>query len=149
KQGQAVINKFHNEVPFIRELAQKVERKAKNVGTIVTLLGRHIHFTKDELGNFEWTYKALNRLIQGGSADQMKKAMVIADQLGIKMQLQVHDELDFSSRSPAERAELAQAMRDAVPLLVPSVVDEESGDSWGEINEEGRVQCQEFYGAAA
>ena len=148
-QGQAVINKFHEEVPFIRELARKCEKKAKNVGKITTLLGRGIHFEKDDLGNFEFTYKALNRLIQGGSADQMKQAMIIADQLGIKIQLQVHDELDFSSKSPAHAEELAQAMRDAVPLLVPSVVDTESGDSWGEINEEGRVQCQEFYGVAA
>ena len=148
-QGQAVINKFHEEVPFIRELARKCEKKAKNVGIITTLLGRGIHFEKDDLGNFEYTYKALNRLIQGGSADQMKQAMVIADKLGIKIQLQVHDELDFSSKSPAHAEELAQAMRDAVELLVPSVVDIESGDSWGEINEEGRAQCEEFYGRAA
>lgn len=147
-QGQAVIDNFHENVPFIRELARKCEKKAKHVGIITTILGRALHFEKDDLGNFEYTYKALNRLIQGGSADQMKKAMIIADQLGIKLQLQVHDELDFSSRSAKEAKELADAMRDAVPLLVPSVVDIESGDSWGEINEEGRAQCKEFYGKA-
>lgn len=148
-QGQAVINKFHEEVPFIRQLAQKCVRKAKNVGVITTLLGRGVHFEKDDLGNFEYTYKALNRLIQGGSADQMKKAMIVADSLGIKIQLQVHDELDFSSKSPEHAAELAAAMRDATKLLVPSVVDTESGPSWGEINKEGRAQCQEFYKGAA
>ena len=61
-----------------------------------------IHFPVDDFGNFDWTHKALNRLIQGGSADQMKKAMIDADEAGIRLQLQVHDEVDFSARSMDE-----------------------------------------------
>jgi DNA polymerase I-like protein with 3'-5' exonuclease and polymerase domains len=146
-EGQSLINQFNDTVPFVRALARECEKKAAVKGLIRTLLGRAIHFPVDDLGNFDWTHKALNRLIQGGSADQMKKAMVLADRAGIRIQLQVHDELDFSARTKEEANHLADIMRDAVPLLVPSKVDLEMGPSWGEIDEKGRAQCQEFYTA--
>lgn len=145
EEGQRILDQFDNRMPFVRQLNQQVERKAKKRGEIRTLLGRAIHFPTDDNGNFDWTHKALNRLIQGGSADQMKKAMVDADEAGIRLQLQVHDEVDFSARSMEEAERLAQIMRDAVPLRVPSRVDLECGKSWGEIDEKGRRQCQEFY----
>ena len=62
-----------------------------------------------------------------------QKAMVDADDAGIPLQLQVHDELDFSAESPDQMQYLAEIMRDAVPCNVPAVVDVESGPSWGEI----------------
>ncbi len=145
-KGQSILDQFDNRMPFVRQLNKQVADKAKKRGEIRTLLGRAIHFPTDDYGNFDWTHKALNRLIQGGSADQMKKAMVDADEAGIRLQLQVHDEVDFSARSMEEAEKLAQIMRDAVPLRVPSRVDLECGRSWGEIDDKGRQQCQEFYG---
>jgi DNA polymerase I-like protein with 3'-5' exonuclease and polymerase domains len=144
-EGQAILNQFDERMPFVRQLNKMVEKKAKRRGEIRTLLGRVIHFPTDEYGNFDWTHKALNRLIQGGSADQMKKAMIDADAAGIRLQLQVHDEVDFSATSMAEAEKLAQIMRDAVSLGVPSRVDLECGPSWGEIDEKGRKQCEDFY----
>ena len=46
-----------------------------------------------------WTYKALNRLIQGSSADMTKKAMVDLHEQGIVSHIQVHDELNCSVES--------------------------------------------------
>ena len=44
-----------------------------------------------------YTYKALNRLIQGSAADMTKKAMIeLHKNLGIVPHIQVHDELDIS-----------------------------------------------------
>ena len=41
-----------------------------------------------------FTYKALNKLIQGSAADMTKKAMVqISYERGILPQIQIHDEL--------------------------------------------------------
>ena len=67
----------------------------------------------------------------------MKKAMILADKEGFRIQLQVHDELDFSCRNDNEAKELAEVMLGAVELRVPSKVDLESGPSWGEIKEKG------------
>ena len=43
-----------------------------------------------------FTYKALNRLIQGSAADMTKKAMIELHKEGITPHIQVHDELDIS-----------------------------------------------------
>ena len=43
-----------------------------------------------------FTYKALNRLIQGSAADQTKQAMIDCYKAGYKPLLQIHDELCFS-----------------------------------------------------
>ena len=43
-----------------------------------------------------YTYKALNRLIQGSSADQTKQAMLDCYNQGHLPMLQIHDELCFN-----------------------------------------------------
>ena len=79
-----------------------------------------------------YTYKGLNRLIQGSAADQTKAAMVALKREGFNLLLQVHDEIAISveSREEAERA--SQVMQEAVKLEVPSVVDVEIGTTWGD-----------------
>ncbi len=144
-EGKAVMSKFNSTVPYIAELKKRAVDKAEKTGVIRTLLGRAIHFPTDGVGNFDWTYKALNRLIQGGSADQMKQAMIDADEAGLKIQIQIHDELDMSTRNREESNLLAEVMTHAVKLKVPTKVDLEIGPSFGEINEKGLKMCKEFY----
>ncbi len=136
-EGQALLNLFDSKVPFIKELARRAENRAKSRGWIKTVLGRHQRFPvkKDGSGSFDWTHKALNKLIQGSSADQTKKAMVMADEAGIRLQLQVHDELDFTIWSREEAEHCAEIMRTCVPCNVPAKVDIETGPNWGEISE--------------
>jgi DNA polymerase I-like protein with 3'-5' exonuclease and polymerase domains len=43
-----------------------------------------------------YTYKALNKLIQGSAADMTKKAMLDLYNEGIIPHIQIHDELDIS-----------------------------------------------------
>jgi DNA polymerase I-like protein with 3'-5' exonuclease and polymerase domains len=100
---------------------------------------------KDEEGNpkknYWWknptrrafTYKALNRLIQGSAADMTKKAMVELYKEGIIPHIQVHDELDISVINDLEAAKIKDIMENAVDLEVPNKVDYESGPNWGEI----------------
>jgi len=80
-----------------------------------------------------FTYKALNKLIQGSAADMTKKAMVELYKEGILAHIQVHDELDFSIESDAQADKIKQIMEHAVDLEVPNKVDYESGPNWGEI----------------
>lgn len=130
-EGQRLLDTFDSKVPFVKKLAKACEARAKAVGYITTLSGRRCRFPKDRDGNFDWTHKGLNRLIQGSSADQTKAAMVALDAAGFDMIIQVHDEIAFSIRDPKEGEAAAEIMRTCVPLELPSKVDVEIGPSWG------------------
>ena len=80
-----------------------------------------------------YTYKALNRLIQGSAADMTKKAMIELHKEGIIPHVQVHDELDISIGSEKEAQRIKDIMEGAVELEVPNKVDYEFGKNWGEI----------------
>jgi len=80
-----------------------------------------------------FTYKALNKLIQGSAADMTKKAMVDLYKEGLIGHIQIHDELDFSIESDAQANKIKQIMEHAVELKVPNKVDYECGPNWGEI----------------
>jgi DNA polymerase I-like protein with 3'-5' exonuclease and polymerase domains len=80
-----------------------------------------------------FTYKALNKLIQGSAADMTKKAMVNLYKEGLIGHIQIHDELDFSIESESQAKKIKDIMENAVDLKVPNKVDYESGPNWGEI----------------
>jgi len=81
-----------------------------------------------------YTYKALNRLIQGSSADQTKKAMVDCYAAGLCPMLTVHDELCFNILNEEEVEKIKDIMMNCVPdLKVPFDVDVELVNNWGEV----------------
>ena len=146
--------KFHANVPFVKQLMEQATRKADHIGYLRTLLGRRCRFDLWEPRAFgihkalplweaekeygrdlkrAWTYKALNRLIQGSSADMTKKAMVDLYEEGIIAHIQVHDELNCSIDSDREKNKIKEVMENTVELKVPLKVDAEIGPSWGEI----------------
>jgi DNA polymerase I-like protein with 3'-5' exonuclease and polymerase domains len=79
-----------------------------------------------------FTYKALNRLIQGSAADMTKKAMVDLYEKGIIPHIQIHDELCFSI-TDHEPELIKETMEQTIPLEVKNKVDFESGPNWGTI----------------
>lgn len=132
EEGQEIIDRFDNRAPFIKQLAKKAEAQAKKNGFIKTIGGRKLHFPQKPDGSYDWTHKALNRLIQGSSADQTKEALVELDAAGHFIQLQVHDEIDGSVSNRDEAYAMAAVMRDIRKAEVPFRVDTEIGPSWGE-----------------
>ena len=80
-----------------------------------------------------FTYKALNKLIQGSAADQTKKAMVDCYAEGLVPLMTVHDELCFSVESDEQAAKITKIMETGLELKVPSKVDQELGNNWGEV----------------
>ena len=133
EEGQEILDTFDNRAPFIRKLAKAAEKRAKQRGFILTGGGRRLHFPERNDGSFDWTHKALNRLIQGTSADQTKKAIVEIDRAGHWLMLQVHDETDNSVADRAEGDQIAALMRDVMPAEVPFKADVEMGPNWGDI----------------
>ena len=80
-----------------------------------------------------FTYKSLNKLIQGSAADMTKQGVVKLHKEGILAHIQVHDELDFSIESQQQADKIKDIMEHAVDLEVPNKVDYESGPNWGKI----------------
>ena len=80
-----------------------------------------------------FTHKALNRLIQGSAADQTKKAMVDLHKEGIVPMIQIHDELCISLKNEEQKETAKYIMENCVKLEIPSEVDVEIGENWGEI----------------
>ena len=156
EEASDLIAKFHELVPFMKGLVTSVQRRVDHPasnGAIRTLLGRRCRFNLWEPTAFglhkpmpreqavleygpslrrAYTYKGLNRLIQGSAADQTKKSMLACVEAGKLPLLQVHDELCLSVESVDQANKFAQAMMDCVKLEVPSKVDIECGPSWGE-----------------
>jgi DNA polymerase I-like protein with 3'-5' exonuclease and polymerase domains len=81
-----------------------------------------------------FTYKALNKLIQGSSADQTKKAMIECYKEGLCPTLTVHDELCFNIQNQEQSDKIVDIMSNCIPgLKVPFEVDAELGNNWGEV----------------
>ena len=78
-----------------------------------------------------FTYKALNRLIQGSAADMTKKAMLELYKEDIIPHIQIHDELDISIIDHSVAKKVIRIMRECVDLAVPNQVDYERGPNWG------------------
>ena len=154
-EAEDLFNQYHQNVPFVRDLMNYTSKTAQTSGSIGTLLGRRCRFNKWEPNQFgmhkpmeleeaertygrrrirrAFTYKALNKLIQGSAADMTKKAMVELHKEGITPHIQVHDELDISVESPEHAEKIKDIMESAVDLEVPNKVDYESGPNWGQI----------------
>jgi hypothetical protein len=134
-EGQRIIDTFDARAPFIRQLAKRAQDVANRRGYVITGGGRHLHFPEKEDGSYDWTHKALNRIIQGTSADQAKSALVAMDAEGIPLHLQVHDDFNFCSDDRREFFKAAKIMQEIMPAEVPFRVDVEVGPSWGQIKE--------------
>jgi DNA polymerase I-like protein with 3'-5' exonuclease and polymerase domains len=80
-----------------------------------------------------YTYKALNKLIQGSAADMTKKSMLELYKEGIIPHIQIHDELAVSITGEEEAKKIIEIMENAVTLEVPNKVDYEVGANWGDI----------------
>ena len=152
EKAEDLFKQYHNKVPFVKQLMDNVMYRAQDSGKIRTLLGRLCRFHLWEPNQFgihkalsheaaraehgpgikrAYTYKALNKLIQGSAADMTKKAMLELYKEGITPHIQVHDELDISVDGNAEK--IKEIMEHAVSLEVPNKVDYESGPNWGTI----------------
>jgi DNA polymerase I-like protein with 3'-5' exonuclease and polymerase domains len=80
-----------------------------------------------------FTYRALNRLIQGSAADMTKQAMVNLYKAGIVPHIQIHDELCVSIPHKEKALQVKRIMENAIRLRIPNKVDYAAGNNWGNI----------------
>ena len=166
EEAAKLFNKYHDSVPFVKDLMDSISRDGAAFGYIKTFGGRKCRFDKWEIAEWNngkftapmskadaeaayyekypkaakpnirraFTYKALNKLIQGSAADMTKQAMLNLYREGIVPHIQIHDELDISVESKEQAKKIIEIMEEAVILKIPNKVDYESGNNWGEIN---------------
>ena len=153
--AEKLLKTYHQKAPFVKMLSEAVSRRADDSGKIRTIGGRLCHFDMWEPHGFgikkplphadalrehgpgikrAFTYKALNKLIQGSAADMTKKSMLALYQEGVIPHVQIHDELDISVASLQDAEKIIEIMEQAVDLQVPNKVDYENGENWGDIN---------------
>ena len=149
-----LFDQYHAKVPFVKQLMNAASNRAQERGQIRTLLGRLCRFHLWEPNMFgmhkalphedalrehgpgikrAYTYKSLNKLIQGSAADMTKKAMLELYKEKIIPHIQIHDELCISIDGGYTANIIQNVMEQAIPLEVKNKVDYESGPNWGTI----------------
>ena len=124
-------NRF-NEVPLYTEEEARQAFKAEILEKY-----KENKVDKNYMDHFEkyytpaFTYKALNRLIQGSAADMTKKAMVDLYERGIIPHIQIHDELCLSVKSKEDTKIIKEIMESAILLEIKNKVNYKKGKNWG------------------
>jgi len=145
-QAAQFIEKYFAAYPSIKKMTDRFKKEAQEKGYALTLLGRRrpipeINSTIPVIRKSAERV-AINTPLQGTAADIIKLAMVkIAELIAgqeeeIKMLLQVHDELIFEikkNKIETYRTQIKDIMQDVLKLKVPIIVEESSGDDWGEL----------------
>ncbi len=166
--AEAIFQKLDEKLPFLKETMRQVSLMADKRGYILLHMGARARFTHweprywdsdepkpapvREYGRAvkEWgkvkrahTFKALNRLLQGGAAYVLKAAMRdvwqsgVTDVLGVPT-MTVHDELTGSRPlTPAgeeARFELMRLMENSVAHNIPIRVECDEGPNWGNLD---------------
>jgi DNA polymerase I-like protein with 3'-5' exonuclease and polymerase domains len=119
-------------------LYKEQEAKDKYVADLIETYGKD-NLEENYMEHFEkhyqpaFTYKALNRLIQGSAADMTKKAMVDLYEKGILPHIQIHDELCISVKNQEQSTLIINLMKQAIPLKIKNKVNYKKGINWGNI----------------
>ena len=141
-QGEKIWDDYFRSMPEIKQLQRAAASKMRGAGFVRSILGRRARL---DTRTHDMSYKAVNRLLQCGNADIIKKAMVDIDNYlesegdQVHMLLSIHDSIDFQfyedNRPQFEQA--LKIMQDfgpdrGVSLLVPMDVDVGEGKNWAE-----------------
>lgn len=143
-QAKEFIQKYFEQFSGVKKYLDQTIAFTKKEGYCETLFGRRRYIPELNSQNFQLRSAAermaINHPIQGTAADLIKMAMVAVQpqlkDLGVKMILQVHDELVFEVKKGQEEKVgkiVKEAMEGVVKLSVPVRVDLNFGRSWGEM----------------
>ena len=142
-QAADYMNVYFERYPGVRQYMDSTRQQAKDQGYVETIFGRRLYLPEINSSNgMRRQYAertAINAPMQGSAADIIKRAMIdihtwLADaDNGIKMIMQVHDELVFEV--PKEQLDMARKtiedfMVKAAQLNVPLEVGIGVGDNW-------------------
>ncbi len=142
-EAKELIDNYFEKYPGVQEYIDRTIAFAKEHGYVATGTGRR-RYLRDINSKSKGVVKAAERLamnspIQGTAADMLKLAMIRvhralqAGEFQTKMLLTVHDELVFDmpkSEADAVMPVIEEAMKTAMPMTVPIVVEMGTGANW-------------------
>jgi DNA polymerase-1 len=141
--AQEYVDLYFQRYPGVRNFMDRIRKDAHDKGYVETLFGRRLYLPEIGARNAQRRAAAertaINAPMQGTASDIIKRAMLSVDswirteQPGVRMIMQVHDELVFEVAEPELDLALARIkafMENAAELLVPLVVDVGVGDNW-------------------
>lgn len=144
-EAKEMIDRYFEVHPGVRAYLDDVVAQAHKDGYATTLFGRRRYIPELKAKNAAQRgfgeRTAMNHPMQGTAADIIKLAMrqvqdeLVARDLGARLMLQVHDELDLSvpeSEVDEVSGLLTSVMESVVELSVPLLVDVSAGANWAE-----------------
>lgn len=161
-------NLFHERVPYIQGLAKFAEKMGQTRGYVRMIDGarRHFPFWEQKFSGEDkedaiyvrgyeeaqrkwpnqaleraFAYQAMNSLVQGSAARQIKRSLVDCDRAGYPPLVSMHDENDFCVTSERECREIGEIMANAVRLVLPVTCDLEVGPNWGK----AKTDCGKWF----
>ena len=144
------IKKYFERFPGIRDYMDETKAFARQNGYVETVFGRRAHYPEIRSSNPQVRAfnerAAINARLQGTAADIIRRAMARIEGVleaaglgGVRMLLQVHDELIFEADDalveaaiPVIRDVMENAALPAVSLAVPLHVDARAALNWDE-----------------
>ncbi|MBF0471584.1 MAG: DNA polymerase I [Gammaproteobacteria bacterium] len=141
--AQNYIDLYFSRYPGVRAYMDQTRVAARERGYVETLFGRRLYLADINSSNSQRRQyaerTAINAPMQGTAADIIKRAMLTVDAWlqregeGVKMMMQVHDELVFEveeRRLEAVVREVKRQMETAATLRVPLLVEVGHGLNW-------------------
>ncbi len=141
REAKEYIDNYFKNFQGVRRWIDENVAKARKNGFVKTMFG-HVRYLPEfnmgvgSMASFAQR-AAINTIVQGGSADIIKKAMVDIFQTlrhtRVKMIMQVHDELIFEvpeNELDIYVSSIKNQMQNAVKLIVPLVVSAKAGPNW-------------------
>jgi len=151
KDAQGYIDLYFARYPGVKDYMDRMRELAKEQGFVETVFERRLYIPEINSPNGQRRQyaerTAINAPMQGSAADIIKRAMFTMDQWlesealsgqpfdGIKMTMQVHDELVFEVPEiiiDDAVEKIKSIMSDAAQLKVPLIVEAGIGDNWDE-----------------
>lgn len=135
QSAELLLEKYHNTIPFLKELNTICSKTLKSRGYITTLGRRKLKLDDPMIidgRKCTFEYRALNKLIQGSAADQTIAAMIWAYHEGIPVLFPVHDELNMSSNNIEHAKRLKHIMENCMQLEIPMYTEICQGHTWAD-----------------
>ena len=144
-EAKKYIEGYFENYPGVLKFMDETKERAKSQGFVETILGRRLYLpqvnSKNKMLQQHALRTAINAPMQGSSADIIKKAMldiqswIDRESNGVRMTMQVHDELVFeieSGKAKDYSEIITVMMSNALKLSIPLQVDVGIGSNWQE-----------------
>lgn len=145
KEAKEIIERYFATFPSVKGHFAGVIEQAKETGYVETLLGRRRYFDfagATPMLKAAYERESVNTVFQGSVADLIKlsmnriDAMIREENLGVRMLLQIHDELIFEADEALAETyarRFVGVMESAMTLKIPLKTSMNIGKHWGEL----------------